>query len=228
MEILRTLLFSENATFSQIKPEGMENNEFNFHLKEVQKRKWVEKIEDGYTLTLQGKEYANMMDTDKKRMIKQAKVGALSACVRQKLGKEDRYLVYTRQKQPFFGGQGWMSGKIEFGETTLAASQREMREETGLEGTPTLVAIEHYLVKDSKTNEIVEDKILFMHKYINPTGELVTGNEGKYEWVKESDLESYITKPFDSKEAFLGSIRTLKEFNGQVKYIEIVQETDEF
>ena len=48
------------------------------------------------------------------------------------LRQSDRLLLIRRAKEPYRGLLGLPGGKMDPGETPLAASRREMREETGL------------------------------------------------------------------------------------------------
>lgn len=230
MGILRNLLFSNGLKYTQMKPdESIENNKFDFHLKELMRQGLIEKNETNglYKLTDKGKEYANTMDTDKVKVQKQAKIGAISVALREVEGKWE-YLIYTRLKQPFYGSQGFPSGKVKWGELCRDACQREFKEETNLEGEPELYKIRHYIVFKKETGELVEDKIFFFHRILNPTGDLKANNEGKFEWVKEKDLQEYLVKPFDSTEEIIEHAVAAKNFDGNVTFDERHEHTDNF
>lgn len=229
--ILKKLLFATSLTFSELRPsEEIENNKLDFHLKQLQNFKLIIKLEDKYSLTNQGKEFANRMDTESSSMKRHGKTSVILSCLRNLDSQDPEYLVYTRLKQTFYGAQGSPSGKIWWGEKPVDVAIRELKEETNLEvsQTPELYKIEHNFTVDKKTGDILEDKYFFCFRIVDPIGEIVESKEGKYEWVKFSSLEEYITKPFSTKERIISFFNEAKNFDGDLKYIEFENVTDKF
>jgi ADP-ribose pyrophosphatase YjhB (NUDIX family) len=158
---------------------------------------------------------------------KQAKLGALVCPVRTRGGIRE-YLLYTRLKQPFYGCQGFMTGKISYGEAVLDTAKRELKEETNLVGVPEIVAVRHIRVFDKKTRGLLEDKIFFYCLVKEPKGKLVGTQEGEYCWVPEGDLYKYVTNPFESLKEFKKEIALINAFDGQVSFEETDHYTDKF
>lgn len=226
--ILKRLLFAPSLKYVRMKPNPeMENNQFDFHLNQLIEDGYIVKEEKGYCLTNFGKEYANRMDTEQTVIAKQSKISAWVCCVRIVGGKR-QYLIYTRLKQPFYGCQGFMSGKVRYGEKVLEGAKRELKEETGLEGSPQIVSIKHFLVFDRTTNELVEDKFMFLCLVKNPLGELRAHDEGLYEWVFENKLKGYVTNHFESWGAFEKQLEEIRSFRGKIKLEEIDHQSDKF
>ncbi|MEO6508737.1 MAG: NUDIX domain-containing protein, partial [Patescibacteria group bacterium] len=140
----------------------------------------------------------------------------------------EQYLVYKRLKQPFYGCQGFMSGKMKYGETVIETATREFHEECNLEGKPFLMAIRHYHVFNDETKELVEDKFLFFCGVENPTGKIKASNEGTYEWVNEEDFKEVVTNHFESFDRFLEDVDLLKKYDGKIEFEELDQFTDKF
>lgn len=228
LKILKKLLFAKSLKFTDLKPDNeIESNQLTFHLEQIIKADFVIKQDSQYFLTDLGKEFANRMDTENVTMIKQAKVSVFVAPIK-KTTSGNQYLIYTRLKQPFYGCQGFLSGKVPFGETVIEAARREFEEETGLLGKPVLTSVRHYLVFDKNNKNLLEDKFMFMCVVKNPKGKLIPSGEGKYEWVKEEDLFSYVTNHFVGMDQFKEDIDIIKNFSGQVNFKEIIQRTNSF
>lgn len=209
-----------------MKPDKeMENNQFSFHLNSLIDANLVLKDNDKYSLTDKGKEFANRMDTDDVKILPQAKLSAWCCCVRNS-GHGRGVLIGTRKKQPFYGCQGFVAGKIKFGETIYDAAKRELGEETGLKGDPKLVQIKHYV--SYKGGELVEDKFMFLSLFENPEGELTPNYEVDLEWVPIDELQQFITKPFKTFDEIKEVIDSVTSFDGNVSFVEKVEEVDNF
>jgi 8-oxo-dGTP pyrophosphatase MutT (NUDIX family) len=226
--ILKKLLFHPKLRYSDLRPsEEIENNKLNFHINQLKNLGLVKKSDDLYVLTNKGKEFAGRLDTDILKVQKQAKISAWICPIRDVEG-ELEFLIYTRLKSPFFGCQGFMSGKVDYGEKILDAAKRELKEECDLEGNPEIVALKHYIVFDKSTNEMVEDKFMFLCIVKNPTGNLFQSEEGKYEWVKKSNLEKYIMNHFESWAAFESQLNLIKNYQGNTQFIEEEHYSEKF
>ena len=195
LNILRRLLFSVSSRYSDIKPFDMEGSLFKYHLDKLINRKLVRKDDSGlYFLTHEGKEFANQMDSIKISMGKQAKTTAKICCVRN-IDQEIEYLLYTRKKNPFYSFQGFATSKIWYGESFDEGAKRGLYDETNLIGNPKLIAIRHYIVCDILNQELLEDKVMYIYKFINPIGDLCSKKDGEFAWVKESDIEKFVLNP---------------------------------
>lgn len=226
--ILKKLLFNPKQRYTDLRPsEDIENNKLNFHLNQLKLLGLIEKDDENYFLTNKGKEFAGRLDTDVLKVKKQAKISAW-VCPIRIVNNETEYLIYTRLKSPFYGCQGFMSGKVDYGETVLEAARRELKEECNLEGNPEIVYLKHYIVFDNKTKELLEDKFMFLCVVKEPRGEVIQSDEGKYEWVKESDLKKYITNHFESWEGFEAQLDGIRKFNGSISLVEEKHYSEKF
>lgn len=103
-----------------------------------------EKGHGKYSLSDNGKEFANRMDTEALVLERQAKLGVSVHAERFIKGQKE-ILVHHRLKEPFYGWWGFNTGKIRWGETPEETAKRELLEETGLAGEFQLKGIVHYL-----------------------------------------------------------------------------------
>lgn len=189
LEILQKIMYSSGLKYSNLKPLDMEGSKFTFHLDKLLKEDLITKIEGKYQLTALGKELSGRMDLGDTKVEMQAKISVFIVCV-----SDGKYLLYTRHKTPFYGYQGFPTGKVKKGEAILEAAKRELKEETGLTGEPKLFAIRHYRIYD-KTKNLLEDKIYFACKITGIKGKLKSGPEGKYSWVEKEKIWDYLKNP---------------------------------
>lgn len=195
MEILNHLLHVESTNFSDMqKTTGLSSDYVNFHLKALMNAGFISKTDKKYTLTNDGKEYANRMDTDEKVIERQPKL-SVALIVENDNGQ---LLAQQRLKQPYFGYWGRPTGKIRWGETMEQAAARELEEETGLSATWQIMGVYHKMDFTVGTNDILEDKYFIIAHGTNPTGTLITEFDGgKNQWMSDEELRAQ-DKVFES------------------------------
>lgn len=185
--ILHVLLFRPDARFAELqKASELASDHFNFYLKQLVDEGLVVKNGVGaYHLTQKGKEFANRFDTDERKVERQPKV---AVCL-WVIDDQGRMLTQQRLKQPYFGYWGRPTGKIRWGETIVEAAARELMEESGLEADFTFDSVYHKMDFNQETGEMLEDKIFFMMKGVNPRGDLIQEFEGgKNAWMTAEEF----------------------------------------
>jgi 8-oxo-dGTP pyrophosphatase MutT (NUDIX family) len=227
--ILKKLLFADKLRYTQMKPDAtIENNTFDFHVKQLFEMNLINKDGNSYRLSSSGKEYANRIDTDTNKIEVQAKLSVWLCCLRERKGKVE-VLIGTRLKQPFYGKQGFVTGKVKLGEGISEAAKRELKEETNLDGEPELILIKHYRVFDEQHTKLLEDKFMFLCKVQEPRGEIMNNNEVKLEWVALDEVKEKVTNPFEDIEQLLGILTVITEsISGEVKFEEVEYLTASF
>src|SRR4030043_1148841 len=182
ISILRELLFKPQARFRDLRKVDVTNDHFSFHINHLIKEGLVKKTKGRYSLTDEGKEFANRMDTEALKLERQAKLGVALHAVRKKNGITE-YLVHQRLKEPFYGWYGSHSGKIRWGENPLMTAKREFKEETGLTGNFKLKGIVHYH-DFHKDGRLLEDKYFWVFRVYNTKGKLKEKvPEGRNIWM---------------------------------------------
>lgn len=192
--ILRELLFHPSASYAQMqKPTGLTSDYFNFHISRLVELGFVEKIARGqYKLSRRGKEYANKLDTENNTIERQPKVSVILVIWKDAAKKQ--LLLQERLKNPFFGFWGYPTGKISWGETVLQTAQRELKEETNLDGNFTYHGIYHEHAKDADSAELLEDKLFLITETVGPTGEMKDAEGCHNEWINLSDALNFEKK----------------------------------
>src|SRR5260221_8054445 len=135
---------------------------------------------------MQGKEFANRMDTSINKIEKQPKVSVLIVPIKFE-NSEKMYLISTRKKEPYYGFMGFMTGKMRFGETIEEAAKRELFEETGLSASFKHCFIIHEMVY-KKNGELLEDKFFNVVEASDINGELKNDDSSESNWMNEKDF----------------------------------------
>jgi 8-oxo-dGTP pyrophosphatase MutT (NUDIX family) len=228
IEILSKLVFSPESRYTDLKPKPeMGNNTFQFHIDHLINEGLIQKSNRIYKLTMRGKQYATKIDNGKKKLSEQA-INAVQVCCTREQEDKKQYLIYTRKKEPWYGCQGFLAGKIDYGEKITVAAKRELGEETGLIGDPKIVDITHTVVMNRPSGNTVSDILFFLCHVNNPKGNLVPSREGEYEWVDKREIENYVEKPFININNFLRKIEMIENFKGEVRFSEEDSEDNTF
>jgi len=177
LEILKKLLFVPIADFKNIKIKEINSNLFTYHLNQLISEKLIKKINKKYSLTPRGKEIASTIDTWQKhaRIPKQGKIRAICFLFRNKTSDKIAVLQ-TRLKEPFYNFQGLPCEKVKFGETSINAAERCIRQETGLKGKIHYIGTCHKLI--THRGEILEDTYFIVFVGEDMKGNLIKNKPG--------------------------------------------------
>lgn len=126
--IIGVLIHTKYARFRDLRPPKTDTNLFSYHLKVLIKEKWVEKTEQGYTLSKNGLAYVDRVSMEKLNIRSQPKI--ITMLLIQ--NSEGDVLVQKRSKQPYidtwtlpYGKTHINDGSLEFG------AKRESEEKLG-------------------------------------------------------------------------------------------------
>lgn len=190
-ELLKKLTLSETGLrFNQLLIEGLESEHMNYHLQKLMEIGLVQKQEQHYQLTDEGKDYSNQLDDNVDIVEKQPKTSVLLVVVRyNEEKKEEEYLVNKRLRQPYYGKVGLLTGKVRFGESLTQAVRRELYEESGLHAKSVkLLSIYHKI--RTKGEETVQDVIFYRHLVTELSGELIAKTEFQENfWATAKELQ---------------------------------------
>lgn len=228
LKILKKLLFAPQLKYTELKPEEhIENNQLSFHLNTLITMGHIEKVDQHYILTAQGKEYSNRMDSGELHVQLQAKTGVL-VCATRGQGDAQEYLIYTRKKHPFFGKQGFITWKVKSGEALSDVAQRELWEEAHLIGTPELVHIKHSFVYQKESHNLLEDKFFYFFLVKEPTGTAQGSEEGPVERIARKDFATKITSIYYDFPDIMLIVDSLSNSNRTLTFEEKSYEVEDF
>lgn len=130
--ILFRLAFEDALSFSQLKPDDLDNKLFTYHLQKVVRAGFVEKNEDGqYRLTPRGRRIGKGALTHDNRLIDRA-YSLLILVVQNETGE---WLLFERGSQPLLGYVGFMQAKPQSDTPITETAQKALKNHTDLHGT---------------------------------------------------------------------------------------------
>jgi ADP-ribose pyrophosphatase YjhB (NUDIX family) len=126
--IVYKLALSEGLRFSELKPDGIENKLFDYHLKKVISAGIAEKNTEGiYQLTPAGRRLGvRVLDTSQVLVDKADSVLFLA------IKKDNAWLLYQRRAHPLRGQAGFMHAVPVANEPVAQTAKRECKDKTGL------------------------------------------------------------------------------------------------
>ena len=182
-DILKKLMLSKKAKYSELKSSKIEGNLFSYHLQNLSKENYIELKNSKYSLTAKGKRHVDKISSETFHTRAQPKIVTLLV-----LKNKDNFLLYKRHKMPFIDHIGFPYGKIHMEEHVQDSANRELLEKTGLKSTLKHRGIVSLTVHDE--TELISQMICHIF-----TGTKVIGNLtkdecfwGKIESFPKSDL----------------------------------------
>ncbi len=109
------------ATYQSLKPDGVEGNAFNYHLRSLKKARLVRQMDEGYGLTHIGHLVSDAFSYDSKRLM--LRPNAYTAILAT---QNDQVLVYAPIRQPTSGWLCLPSGKVHYGDSLEDSVRREV------------------------------------------------------------------------------------------------------
>lgn len=137
MKVLRDLLFTDSKSFSELNDLHLGSEQFSYHLKQLIDQKLVSKdIEGRYSLTNEGKAYAQNIDINSNTLEERPKLSVLNVITREVTTstgeKSNEILVIERLKAPLKNKLCFIAGKVKYGDSTIDTAKREAMEEAGI------------------------------------------------------------------------------------------------
>ena len=109
-------------TYAQLKPDGLEGNAYNYHLRELKKAGLVAQEQDSYILTPTGHLVSDAFSFANSRLMLRPHF-----YVAPLITQEEQVLVYIPTREPLRGRLCLPSGKLHYGEGIEDGLAREMQ-----------------------------------------------------------------------------------------------------
>jgi 8-oxo-dGTP pyrophosphatase MutT (NUDIX family) len=211
--ILSKLKNAKSLRYSELQPKKMANDLFNYHLQFLVKKGFLNKEEDGYSLSETGVKH--MADpypaTATPQITSLFKSNVLTVVSRIHNG-EIQILNQLRKSNPSYGKIGVMGGVILKGESTEDAATRKLKAETGLDADFKVVGIHRRMMYVK--NELFSD-LYFPIAYSDEVrGELIKETEyGENMWVDIDQAIQNESAEFDSITSLIPVLKAIKDGN---------------
>ncbi|TAK57984.1 NUDIX hydrolase [Patescibacteria group bacterium] len=208
--ILTRLKNAKSLRYSEIMPEKIANDLYNYHLQFLVKKGFVLKQDDGYALSDSGVKHVAdpHLEDDALKIASLFKVNVITIVSRVVDGKIE-ILNQIRKSHPSYGKIGVMGGIVRKGELTTDAARRKLKTETGLDATFRVLGVERRLiyVKDKLFSDV-----FFPIAYADKsTGTLKVDTEfGHNMWVSIDEAIKNDSGEFDSIWNIVPVLRAIK------------------
>ncbi len=209
-DILYMLRHQQTARFSELmKQSSLESDTFKFHVRALQEQGYIQKVpQGGYELTPIGKEAANNLDESGLHGLRQPKLSLHIVLSRISQEGETMYLVQQRQRQPFYGYWGCLSGPAQWGEDFEETARKELQKQcsiTDVEYRPQ----SFYRQRDyDATGVLLEDKLFVIIV-------ASTQSESTSEWLHGHNKWMTLTELSAQEKTFESSVKILTELDEQ-------------
>jgi len=181
--ILKILTLNVEKRYKDLKPKEIDGNQFMYHLGVVIKNGYVKKVGIFYSLTLDGKMYADRVDLETFLPRTQPKIVTMIYCQ----NKKNEVLLFKRSRSPLSNLVHIPYGKIHMGESIKEAASRELKEKSGLEVPLAHVGDIYVRVYDG--DDLIAHILHHIFVGQNPVGEILEKTEaGIPFWSKIADV----------------------------------------
>ena len=204
--ILSKLKNADQMRYSELMPEKVPNDLFNYHLQFLVKKGFVKKSDEGYSLDEAGVKHVADPDTEKDnpKIASLFKVNVITLVSRKNKGKIE-ILNQLRTSHPSFGKVGAMGGIVRKEEIIQAAAKRKLETETGLTADFRLVGMERRIMY--KKGKFFSDVFFPIAYAENSSGTLRDTEFGKNFWVP---IEEAIKNESDENDSIVGIRKVLE------------------
>lgn len=184
--IISRLKNADYLKYSQLKPSEIANDLYNYHLKFLIQKQYVEKTDNGYRLSPLGLQHVADIHHTNDQTNRLFKINVITI-VSQMNDDGVQILNQTRGSQPSYGKVGVMGGTIVKGESILDGATRKLQQETGLTASFRLIGQERRILHQH--GDLFSDVLFPICYATNHSGTLRDTEYGHNFWT---DIDSAI------------------------------------
>ena len=207
--ILSRLKNAKRLRYSELQPDHIPNDLFNYHLQFLVKKGYLERADDGYSLASKGLKHVADPYPVKGAITSLFKMNVITIASRTAKGKIE-ILNQLRRSNPSYGKIGVMGGVVLKGEAIESAAARKFKQETGLDAEFKLVGCTRRIMY--KDGELFSD-VIFPIAYTDSfSGELLADSPfGHNEWVPIEEAIRNDSAEYDSVSGIFKVLKAVKQ-----------------
>lgn len=207
--ILAKLKNAKSLRYSELQPEKVPNDLFNYHLQYLVKKDLIDKSGDGYSLSQIGIKHVADPYLSNNAITSLFKINVITIVSRIKDGKIE-ILNQIRKSNPSYGKVGVMGGVVLKGELIEPAATRKLKQETGLYAKFKLIGCERRIMY--KSGELFSD-LMFPIAYADLyEGDLIEDSDfGHNMWVSINEAIKNESSEFDSIKSITTVLKAIKD-----------------
>lgn len=207
--ILGKLKNAKALRYSELQPDKVPNDLFNYHLQYLVKKEFILKTEDGYSLSEDGIKHVADPYTTNDAITSLFKINVITI-VSRVVDSKVEILQQIRKSNPSYGKIGVMGGVVLKGELIEPAATRKLKVETGLDAEFKTVGCERRIMY--KSGELFSDLMFPIAYTDNYSGELIEDTDfGHNMWVPIDEAIENESAEFDSIRSINIALRAIKD-----------------
>jgi len=174
--------------FSDLNAKNLPSDHFNYHLKYLLDREYIEKKNSLYYITFRGKKL--MSDIDLKGKKYDLFRFSVTVNVIKEIDGKKYILIQKRKRHPYIDDVNTIAGKVKQGESVKDAAIRKFNEETGLNISDVTILGTFRKIREDKEGNLIEDVVYTVCYSENSTGKLQEKNDwGEHRWC---DIDEFL------------------------------------
>ena len=183
--IIHKLVTNDGLTFSDLKPDDIDNKLFTYHLKITIREGFVEKVADHYQLTSSGKKLWKRIKESPEKLASRS----LSILYLMVHSKRLGWLLYTRKTHPLKDKIAFMHAYPRADLSIVESAKYEAKQKTGLDCDFKILGSGFFRTFES--GELLSFTNFSFLECKEPRGKLLVNDpHATYEWVQNPDFSS--------------------------------------